>query len=267
MEDPARSEGDVDALVAVLARDRSSAYRYLLIAEELLAAGRTGEAAEWAERGLAAFPEHTDSRLLDFLCDRYGEAGQHEEAIRLAWERLEASPRLEAYQRLAAVAARAGLRESWRERARAVLREAPAVRPGAQDRSELAALLWEDNPEAAWREAKEGGCRRDFWLAVARRREHDHPADALEVYRALIEPAICHSDHHTYSGAVDWIEKVQAIFARLEQEDAFDELVREVRERHRAKRNLIRRLDERGWAHTAGAGSSNARAAKRAVHS
>lgn len=268
MEDLARSEGDVDALVAVLARDRSSAYRYLLIAEALLAADRADEATEWAERGLAAFPERPDPRLLDFVCERYGGAGRHDEAIGLAWERLEASPRLEAYQRLARVAARGGLWESWRERARAVLLEASAARHGAQDRSELvAALLWEDDPEEAWREAKEGGCRRELWLALARRRERDHPDDALEVYLAQIEPAIRDSDNHTYAGAVEWLEKVQAIFARLDQEDAFDELVREIRERHRAKRNLIKRLDERGWAQTAGAPPSDARSTKRAVHS
>lgn len=262
MEDLARSEGDVDALVAVLARDRSSAYRYLLIAEELLAAGRAGDASEWAERGLAAFPERGDSRLLDFLCDRYGEAGRHDEAVRLAWETLEASPRLQAYQRLARVAARAGAWKSWQERACNVLRR------GGRDRSEfVAALLWEDDPEQAWREAKEGGCRRDLWLALARQREHDHPDDALEVYLTQIEPAIRHSDNHTYTGAVEWLEKVRSIFARLQQGDAFDELVREIRERHRAKRNLIKRLDERGWARTAAGRLPDPRPGKRRVHS
>ncbi len=268
MEDLTRAEGDVDALVAILARDRSSSYRYLLIAEELLGAGRADEATEWAERGLAAFPEGPDSRLLDFLCDRYSESGRYEEAIRLAWEALESSPRLEAYKRLARVASRAGVWESWRERAHEVLRQGPETVLGGRDRSELvAALLWEDDAEAAWREAQGGGCRRELWLALARRRESDHPADALEVYQAQIEPAIRHSDNHTYAGAVEWLEKVQAIFTRLEQEDAFTELVRDIRERHRAKRNLIKRLDERGWAPLSGANTPEARSAKRAVHS
>ena len=108
----------------------------------------------------------------------------------------------------------------------------------------------------------EGGCRRELWLALARRRERDHPADALEVYRAQIEPAIRHSDNHTYAGAVEWLEKVQALYGRLGQEDAFDELVGDIRQRHRAKRNLMKRLDERGWSQ-----SDGDRPAKRAVHS
>ncbi len=166
---------------------------------------------------------------------------------------LEASPRLETYERLARVAGHGGRWETARERARAVLREA------GRDRSELvAALLREDDARQAWHEAKEGGCRRDLWLALARRQQREHPADALEIYQAQIEPAIRHSDNHTYTGAAEWLEKVWATCARMEQDDAFDQLVLDLRERHRAKRNLIKRLDERGWARPS---------AKRAVHS
>ena len=78
------------------------------------------------------------------------------------------------------------------------------------------------------------------------------------MYLAQIEPAIRASDNHTYTGAVEWLEKAQALFAGLEQERAFDELVRDIHERHRAKRNLIKRLDERGWLRLS---------ANRAVHS
>lgn len=81
MEGLTRAEGDVDALVAVLARDRSSPHRYLLVTEALLAAGRAEEATEWAERGLAAFEEQTDPRLVDLVCERYADSGRHDQAI------------------------------------------------------------------------------------------------------------------------------------------------------------------------------------------
>jgi len=82
-----------------------------------------------------------------------------------------------------------------------------------------------------------------------------------------IEPAIRHSDNRTYAGAVEWLEKVRAIFERLQQGDAFDDFVREIRERHRAKRNLIKRLDERGWARTVAGRLPDAQPGKRRVHS
>ena len=221
--------------------------------------GRADQATEWAERGLAAFSDRPDSRLVDFLCERYAESGRHEQAVQLAWEALEGSCRADAYQRLTSVAGRVGVWGSWREPARDALRTGPDTALAGRDRSELvAALLWESDPEEAWREAKDGGCRRDLWLALARAREHDHPGDTLEVYSAQIEPAIRSSDNHTYIGALEWLARVQTLFARLDQQDAFDELVRDIRERHRAKRNLIKRLDERGWAYLG---------AKRAIHS
>lgn len=247
LETLARSAGDVDAVVAVLARDRSSAYRYLLIAEELHTAGRTDNAIEWAERGLAAFSEDSDDRLVDFLCDRYGETGQRERGVTLAWESLEASRRLFAYQRVARLVQPSDW-ASERERALALLRDQPATPFGPRDRTEVvAALLWGDDLDAAWREAKDGGCRRDLWLALARRRERDHPADALEVYLAQLEPSIRHSDNHTYAGAVEWLEKAEELHGRLDRRDAFDELIIDLRKRHRAKRNLMKRLDERQW--------------------
>ena len=220
MEDLARAEGDIDALVAVLARDRSSPYRYLLIAEALLAAGRAGEATEWAERGLAAFPEAGPAaprlplrplrRVGPARAKRSGSPGRRSKARRgsrptSGWP---ASP------------SRPAVWDSWRERAHDVLRRGPTPclagatapsswprcsgkttpsKPGAKRRREAAAET-------------SGSRSRAAVSAII-------PADALEVYSAQIEPAIRHSDNHTYAGAVEWLEKVQAIFTRLEQED------------------------------------------------
>lgn len=250
----ARRQGDVDAVVAVMARDRSSGYRYLLIAEELLAAARVDEAIDWAERGRAAFNHRPDSRLIDFLCDRYDELGRHDDSVRLAWETLEAASNLESYKRLSNVASRASSWGSWRDRAREALRRQAATALGTpRDRSELvAALLWDDDLDEAWREAREGGCRRRLLVTLARRRESDHPLDALTVYRAQIEPAISHGDNHTYAGAIDWLEKIHALLLRLEQKETFEVLIDDLRNRHRAKRNLIKKLDEHGWVCTAG---------------
>ena len=55
MESLARVSGDIDELVAIKAKDLSSAYQFLRIAEILLGAGRKDEALTWAERGLTAF--------------------------------------------------------------------------------------------------------------------------------------------------------------------------------------------------------------------
>jgi hypothetical protein len=67
MESLARSSGDVEQLVAVKARDLSSGWRYLQIAETYRQAGLADTALEWAEKGVVAQTHHgatnTSSRL------------------------------------------------------------------------------------------------------------------------------------------------------------------------------------------------------------
>ncbi len=104
MERLAEASGDVDQWVAIKARDLSSAYRYLGIAEILAQASRPDEALEWAERGLKAFPEHPDNRLRDFLVGAYLARQRHDEALQLTWIQFTEKPILEYYKKLHAVA-------------------------------------------------------------------------------------------------------------------------------------------------------------------
>lgn len=69
MELLAERSGDVEVMVAVISRDLSLPYSFLRIAEVYAGAGRDDDALEWAERGLEAFPDRPDSRLVTFLAD------------------------------------------------------------------------------------------------------------------------------------------------------------------------------------------------------
>jgi hypothetical protein len=56
------------------------------------------------------------------------------------------------------------------------------------DHSELVTIfLWEKDVEAAWREAREGGCSNDLWMDLARKRETNHPEDALPIYQRQVQ--------------------------------------------------------------------------------
>jgi tetratricopeptide (TPR) repeat protein len=72
-------------LIAVKSRDLSHAYAFLQIAETLRTGGRYDEALEWAERGMEAFPERTDSRLREFLANEYHRRKRHDDAMTLIW--------------------------------------------------------------------------------------------------------------------------------------------------------------------------------------
>jgi uncharacterized Zn finger protein len=267
METLAQQSGDIEALVAIKSRELSHAYSYLEIAEVYKQARRFDQALEWAERGVKAFPDRTDSRLRDFLAEEYHRRKRHDEAMTLMWAEFAESPRLEGYQKLkihadrlpaARNAAQAGIAQwpLWREKALAFLREklAEARKDPPKDRwgwapqaghSELVRIyLWEKDDEAAWCEAKEGGCSNDLWMRVAGMREKDHPEDALPIYQSQIDPTVNQKNNQAYREAVSLLRKVRELMRRLGREAEFDRYVETVRIAHKAKRNFMKLIEQ-----------------------
>jgi uncharacterized Zn finger protein len=249
----ASSSGGVEELVAVESKDLSRPEAYLRIAEIHREAGDADKALEWAEEGMWVFPDEKRSGLRDFVAERYHERGRHEEAMELAWARFVESPNPEGYQRLKTHADRAGGWGTWREKALAFVREDIArkkVESGRSylsfpvDHSELVRIfLWEGDVEAAWREAKEGGCSNELWLELAARREEDHPEDSLSVYEARIEPLIQQTNNKAYQQAYKLLLKVRALMRRLGREQEFDEYLELLRIEYKRKRNFMKLLD------------------------
>jgi uncharacterized Zn finger protein len=182
MEALARRSGDIEALVAVKARDLSSAWNFLQIAEIYRQANDSDRALQWAERGVAAFPERTDNRLRDFLIEDYLRRHRGEDALALVWKVFEEDPRLPAYSKLHRVANAVNALAHWRDRALTYLRQdiqqvfLTRSRSGfgmvssKPDQSRLVEiLLWEGEVESAWREAQTGFCQDALWLGLADR--------------------------------------------------------------------------------------------------
>jgi len=265
MQTLAEISGDVDAVVAVLAKDQSSAYQFVRIAERYREAGRYDDALAWAERGLEAFGPRTDSRLVEAAAEEHHRAGRGEAAAELAWRAFESDPTAADYERLCAHASRAGSWDAWRERALIRLRshvggrmksagkQSEATRSGTlygprADASELVRVfLFEGDAEQAWTEAKAGGCSRELWLELAQRREDTHPLDAIPLWQAEIERAVSAKNNASYAQAVELMDRVRRLMIAAERPEAFGSCAADVRVRHKPKRNLMKLLDQRGW--------------------
>ncbi len=258
MEALAERSGDLDARVAVLRRDLADPWSFLKIAKLCREAGRHDEALDWAERGVKAFPGRTDARLREFLAEEYHRRGRHPEAMKLAWTAFSELPGLDRYQALKKHADQDRSWAQWREKALALLREQLSGRAkqsgarrwyGARDgHSPLVEIfLWERKPDTAWEEAVAGGCSRDLWLQLAAKREKDHPADALEVYRRLIDPTVEQKHQEAYKEAVSLLKKVRELLGRLDRGGEFGPYLAEVRATHRRKRNFVALLDGARW--------------------
>src|SRR5258708_38739146 len=113
----ARGWGDIEQLGAVRSRDLWSAYSYLKIAEAYREARQQDHALLWAEKGLQAFPEHTDGRLREFAAEEYHRRRRHDDAMKLMWAEFAERPYLESYKTLERHAKKAGTWPKWRERA------------------------------------------------------------------------------------------------------------------------------------------------------
>lgn len=256
METLARQTGDVEALVAVEARDLSSAWRFLQIAEIYRKAGQRDKALEWAERGLAAFPQRTDGRLWEFLIEEYLYRGRGEEAMTPAWAQFEEGPRLESFEKLKAAVQRAGGDWSdWRDRALAHLRQHSArefternktgyARMTAPGRSTLVEiLLSEQEIEAAWHEAGIGSCRDDLWLRLADLRAKDHPEDSLAIYRRQAARLVEQTNNQAYEQAMVLIRKIGPLLqSRDGGAQRWSDYLIELRSKYKAKRNFMKLL-------------------------
>lgn len=258
MEQLAARTKDVEKLVVVKARDLSSAYNFLEIAETYRKAGKKAQAVEWAEKGLKAFPRETDSRLREFLANEYHALDRHEEAMKLIWAELTDHPRFEEYKRLKTHAVKAGGPEAWatwREKALRFIRTGidRAKKSGKNyrwawdqpTRSDLVEIfLWEKNVDQAWREAQEGSCSNSLWLKLAEKRENAHPEDALKVYRRFVEPTLARKNNESYEEAVVLLSKIDKILKRLERTKEWKGYLQELRSNHKRKRNFISLLDK-----------------------
>lgn len=260
METLAEVTGDVDEVVQVLARDQSSAYQFVRIVAVLREAKRYVDALTWAEKGLALHGR-SDSRLVEAAAEEYHRAGRGEDAVRLAWEAYDDAPGLSTYRGLAEQAQRAGVWAAWHDRAHELLRsrikqgqrKPPRGRPGrwpasGPDSSTLVeVLLFDGEVEQAWVEANASGCRRNLWVELARRREAEHPLDAVPVWQEEVESLIGAKNNQAYAQAVELIIHVGRLLTAGGREADFGPYVAGVRVAHKPKRNLMKLFDQRGW--------------------
>lgn len=250
MEQLAEMRGDVDELVAIKARNLSSAHRYCLIAQIWAEAGQQDTALEWAERGLHAFPERPDNRLRDFLVAVYLSRQRNEEALQLTWIQFEENGSLENYIKLNDVCCKLGQWPAQRERALAlaVLKASAPVRgkpdtapPNNSVRIQIA--LWENDLDVAYELTQHGFCERNLLTSVAETLESTRPGNAVSLYRRVVPPIVEQTNNGAYEMAVKIIARVGVLMNVQNQSPLFEEYVLALRSQFKLKRNFIKLLD------------------------
>ncbi len=258
MESLAEAEGDIEELVAIKSRDLSRPYNYLDIAEIYRGDRQYNKAMEWAEKGLAAFPDSLDPGLREFLANEYHRRGRHSEASELMWGGFSAQPNLNTYKRLKEHAERAGDWPRWREHALAHMAE-QAESQNADDAGRrwswqrpadgtqlVKVYLWEKDSDAAWQAAQKYGCWREQWLELAALREDDHPRDAIKIYQGKVARLVQLTKNAAYRDATRLVRRIQKLTDRLAEQDKFEQYIDSLRIEFKRKRNFMKMLREFG---------------------
>ena len=267
--------GDPDALIEVHGRDRIGPGNVLEIARALNAAGRSDEAMAWARRGIA---EHGDtwhaSDLREFLAGALRGRGDAQAAVELFWQAFVSHPSLATYQRLLDEAAEprsspgdpgdpdqpdhpAGWQQRCEQELRSRLSRLDGRVPDGRGASSAAVpraaealveiLAYEGRVEEAWNAATVHGCAERMRMTLARTREKTHPSDAMDVYEPRVLELINQKKNYAYQSAVDLMDRIRRLADAANDPDRFRSLLERVRTEHRAKRNLKRLLDAKGW--------------------
>jgi uncharacterized Zn finger protein len=231
----AERDGDVETRIALRAKDLSSQWAYLQLAEFCLSQGRRDEALKRAEQGLWLFEDdRSDKRLLFFTVGLLIKLDRKADAETYLWRAFEKAPSFAIYKEL-----RRNGGEAAAERALAFLqsRAGRAKRdPWDASRNLLVeALLHEKRFEAAWAIVREFQISLDLKERLVKLTETEYRADALAFYAARIEQL---ANSSAYEEAMKLVRRM----AKLQSSGDHAAFVSELKERHRRKRNFMKLL-------------------------
>ncbi len=240
--------GDADELIAVKRDDLHSHYDHLEIAQTLADTGRIDEAIDWARRGLERYADrwYQTPELRDWLAKLLIDQGHPDEVADLYWDAFVRHPTLGTYRQLVDHASHPG---GTATTAIAYLQDlvgssvGPTGHPYPAD-SLIEILDHDGRHDDAWTLYLEHGCDHDLAMRLAKRREADHPLDAIAVYDGDVEQHIARKNKSGYRAAVRQLAQIRELADEAGQPELATAIIDRVRADHRQKRNLMLLLDD-----------------------
>lgn len=235
----AERENDVDARIALRAKDLSSPWGYLQLAEFCRALGRDDEALRRAEEGLWTFEDgRVDERLVQCAVELLLKAGRGSDAEAHLWRAFNRAPSLNLY---------AALRKIGGEAAHATaidvlegrIRDKTQARWAHPSDLLVQILMHEQRFDAAWAAARQHGAGRHLKLTLAKVSEATNPLYVLETYGERVEELATSGGNAAYAEAAQLIGHMAALRPAPEQAA----YVAALKTRFARKRNFMAQLN------------------------
>jgi hypothetical protein len=244
LEQVARADRDIDAIVEYVGDGFHHSWRYVQVASACMDIDELDAAVEWCERGIAEAPD--DHRIHDMLVQVRLRRDEPKLAIAPAWTMFERTCSPQEFERLRSCAEPARVWKTWRKRA---FDHTRTTALGTDtDATRLVELhLHEHELDEAWKVAARHGCDQRVLLRLAERRETAHPVDSARVYLGHIDAVLETNSKRRYDETVALLSRANALLASDDERTLFDTAIERLRDEHRRKRTLMAKLDTRGW--------------------
>jgi uncharacterized Zn finger protein len=234
----AERDGDVEARIALRAKDLSSAWKYLELAEFCLRHKGAKEALRWAEEGLWTFEDApSDARLVLFAANLLMKADRRGEAEAVLKRAFERAPDFNVYLRWRETGG-----EAARDQALALVERLAAAETGPSfgRPADLGVkiLIHEKRFAMAWAMTQNHRVSRAVKESLARESEADHPREALDVYAERVDELANEGGNRAYEEAAGLVVRMGRLRAPAEQ----TAYVATLKERFGRRRNFVKLL-------------------------
>lgn len=234
----AERDGDVDTRIALRAKNLSSPWAYLQLAEFCQAQGQEEEALRHVEEGLWLFEDdRPDERLVSFAVDLLQKEDRKADAEAHLWRAFEKAPSLNLYGRLRALGGQAAAQRAIDHLQRQLVGASSTRWHSAADLV-IRIMIEEKMFEAAWAAVRVHGASRGVKDALATASEAKHAEEALVVYAERVEELARTGGNPAYEEAAALIVRMGGLRGAAEQA-AF---VADIKTRHGRKRNFMKLL-------------------------
>jgi tetratricopeptide (TPR) repeat protein len=213
----AERDGDVDARIALRAKDLSSPWSYLQLAEFCLSQGRGEEALRRAEDGLWVFEDgRPDERLVLFAVELLSKTGRSGDAEAYLWRAFEKAPSLELYARLCKLGGKHAGESAVKLLETRLIGDEPTRWHSPGDLL-IHILMHERRFDAAWAAVHKHGASIGVKEALARASEATQPREALAVYIERVDKLANTGGNQAYAEAAKLIGRMVALQSAAEQ--------------------------------------------------
>lgn len=243
-------DGDVDRAVEILSGGDHPSYGAILM--RLDAAGRTDDAVTWIDRAVAA--GRVTSRMggggNEYWLDpvetaaRYQAIGRFDDGLAVLEEDFARNAGWRTFRALMEYAAAEDRERAVRAWAFGVLRE-QATAPFGSGAVLVEIALAERDLDAAWAAASSFGAGH-LWEKLATASAESRPLDAANLYLPGLEKDLTHANTRLYGDIAKRLATMQTLHARAGESKAFDDYLREIREKYARRSSLMAALDRAG---------------------